>query len=94
MLCHRGKDGAAHFSGGTGGRQRRTNFRGRQFSPGSGGAPPLGSVPNFVEGGVCVNAFVSADSERENLLDEAGEIYRALVLGLRDYVHKSGLKKK
>ncbi len=67
-------------------------FAGGSLALDQAGAP-LGSVPNFVEGGVCVNAFVSADSERENLLDEAGEIYRALVLGLRDYVHKSGLKK-
>ncbi len=67
-------------------------FAGGSVAFGQGGSL-LGAVSNFTVAGISVQMAVADDSAVEILGDETSEIYQALVLGLRDYVHKSGMNK-
>lgn len=59
----------------------------------AGDGKQLSSSPDFSEGGAVVNLAAVDSGEEFEGADETAEIYRALVLSLRDYARKTGIRK-
>jgi NAD+ synthase (glutamine-hydrolysing) len=67
-------------------------FDGRSFVLDATGCP-LELLPGFEEAVVTVDTARPADGRRFEPIDEVESVYRALVLGTRDYMRKCGFKR-
>lgn len=66
------------------------------FAGGSVAVDPFGSVVGYVEKFTSGGTLIDLSAQGQITLsqeDSTGEIYQALVLGIRDYVHKNGMNK-